>query len=100
MTERHMGDDVLVLMRNLSGKMCTLLEDRNDSEGLEYWNMRAAAYQREVEQRGLEVMFRSPRMLKGLRAVQARRPTAQQGHVVAAFASPPSFVASLASMSR
>jgi hypothetical protein len=55
-TERHMGDDVLVAMRNLSRKMCQVMEDRNNSEGLEYWSMRAAAYQREVERRGLKAV--------------------------------------------
>ena len=54
MTERHIGDDVLVAMRNLSRKMCKVLEERKDAEGLEYWSMRAAAYQREVERRGLK----------------------------------------------
>jgi hypothetical protein len=49
-----MGDDVLVAMRNLSCKMCKVLEDRNDVEGLEYWSRRAAAYQREVKRRGLD----------------------------------------------
>ena len=53
-TERHMGDDVLVAMRNLSRKMCKVVKENNDVEGLEYWSMRAAAYQRKVKRRGLD----------------------------------------------
>jgi hypothetical protein len=60
-TERFMGDDVLIAMRNLSRKMCKVLEDRNDGEGLEYWSARAAAYQHEVERRGLEDVSQAAR---------------------------------------